>query len=150
MVKKQWRNGKRHKTTVIVKNSYQCFLIVRYKYHTECPRDWIGASAMRSWWLAASALTRPFRNGKVESVLSGHFCPAFARTLERHFSNKTRNGDILKQEPNCSEPQQQARHDNSSDFETQARSCTCFLSSPNRPQHKWKQKPSKFSDWCCS
>jgi hypothetical protein len=34
---------------------------------------------------------------------------------------------ILKQESDCSQPRQQARHENSSDFKTQAHSCTCFF-----------------------
>lgn len=42
------------------------------------PREWTGASAMRGWGLATSALKSPFRNGYVGSVVSGHICPAFA------------------------------------------------------------------------
>lgn len=82
---------------------------------------------MISWRLAASTLTRSFRNYNMGSVVRSHICPAFARTLERHCSYKTRNGEVLKQEPDCSEPRQQASHENSSDFKTQAVSCSCFF-----------------------
>ena len=79
MVKKQWRNGKWHKTRVIEKKSYQCLFFVRYKYHTECPGsetgplrweagDWLlqiwqGRFEMVTWgevlWVATSVLRSP-------------------------------------------------------------------------------------------
>lgn len=116
--RKKWRYDKWHKTTVTDKNSYQFVFFCPLKLPHWMPREWTGASTMRSCRLAASALTRSFRNYNVGSDVRGHICPAFARTLERHCSYKTRNGEVLKQESDCSELRQKARHENSSDFKT--------------------------------
>lgn len=102
------------------------------------PRGWTGAFVMRSFRLAARTVTRLVVKYFLVSVVNGHICPTIASTLERPCSHKTRNGQVLKQEPEFFVQQQQARHENSSGFKTQAHSCTCLFVFINHAEHMFE------------